>query len=49
MDSRVGAAVLAAGGGSRFAPGSDAAHKLLVEWRGRPLVWTAAANAVESV
>jgi molybdenum cofactor cytidylyltransferase len=44
----VGAAVLAAGGGSRFATGADAAHKLLVEWRGRPLVWTAAANAVQS-
>ena len=40
------AAVLAAGGGSRFAAGPDAAHKLLAPWRGRPLVWAAAANAV---
>jgi CTP:molybdopterin cytidylyltransferase MocA len=37
--------VLAAGGGTRFAAGVDAAHKLLVPWRGRPLVWAAAANA----
>jgi molybdenum cofactor cytidylyltransferase len=44
----VGAAVLAAGSGSRFAAGADAAHKLLVEWRGRPLVWPAAAHAVQS-
>jgi molybdenum cofactor cytidylyltransferase len=44
----IGAAVLAAGSGSRFEAGSDAAHKLLVGWRGRPLVWTAAANALES-
>jgi CTP:molybdopterin cytidylyltransferase MocA len=37
---------LAAGGGSRFAAGPDADHKLLAAWRGRPLVWTAAANAL---
>jgi CTP:molybdopterin cytidylyltransferase MocA len=43
--TRVGAAVLAAGGGTRFAPGSDADHKLLAPWRGHPLVWSAAANA----
>jgi CTP:molybdopterin cytidylyltransferase MocA len=44
----VGAAVLAAGGGSRFAVGPEAAHKLLADWRGRPLVWWAAAHAVAS-
>jgi molybdenum cofactor cytidylyltransferase len=44
----VGAAILAAGGGSRFSSGPDAAHKLLAPWRGRPLVWAAAANAVAS-
>ena len=40
--------MLAAGGGSRFATGPDAAHKLLAPWRGRSLVWTAAINAVDS-
>jgi CTP:molybdopterin cytidylyltransferase MocA len=40
--------VLAAGGGSRFAAGSGAAHKLLADWRGRPLVWSAVSHAVES-
>ena len=48
LSRRVGAAVLAAGGGSRFSTGPDAAHKLLAPWRGRPLVWAAAANAVAS-
>jgi CTP:molybdopterin cytidylyltransferase MocA len=37
--------VLAAGGGTRFVTGPDAVHKLLAPWRGRPLVWSAAANA----
>jgi CTP:molybdopterin cytidylyltransferase MocA len=37
--------VLAAGGGTRFAAGPDAGHKLLAPWRGHPLVWSAAANA----
>ncbi len=45
---RVGAAILAAGGGSRFAPGPDATHKLLAPWRGRPLVWSAVAHALAS-
>jgi CTP:molybdopterin cytidylyltransferase MocA len=40
--------VLAAGGGSRFAAGPDAAHKLLAAWRGRPLVWSAVSQAVAS-
>jgi molybdenum cofactor cytidylyltransferase len=44
----VGAAVLAAGGGSRFATEPDAVHKLLAGWRGRPLVWSAVAHAVAS-
>jgi len=30
--------LLAAGEGSRFSAGDDAAHKLLVPWRGQPLV-----------
>ncbi len=46
LSRRVGAAILAAGGGSRFSAGPDAAHKLLAPWRGRPLVWAATANAV---
>jgi len=32
--------------GSRFATGPDAPHKLLAEWRGRPLVWAAVTNAL---
>jgi molybdenum cofactor cytidylyltransferase len=48
MSRLVGAAVLAAGGGSRFATGPDAAHKLLAEWRHRPLVWWSAAHALAS-
>jgi CTP:molybdopterin cytidylyltransferase MocA len=40
--------VLAAGSGSRFSAGPDVAHKLLVTWRGHPLVWWAAAAAVQS-
>lgn len=37
--------VLAAGAGTRFASGADAAHKLLAPWRGHPLVWAAAHHA----
>jgi CTP:molybdopterin cytidylyltransferase MocA len=40
--------VLAAGGGTRFAPGPDAAHKLLVPWQGRPLVWWAVSHAQDA-
>ena len=40
--------MLAAGGGSRFAAGPGAAHKLLADWRGRPLVTWAVSHAVES-
>jgi CTP:molybdopterin cytidylyltransferase MocA len=40
--------VLAAGGGTRFAGGPGAAHKLLADWRGRPLVTWAVTHAVES-
>ena len=45
---RVGAAVLAAGAGSRFAPGPDAGHKLLAPYRGRTVVWWAAENAARA-
>jgi molybdenum cofactor cytidylyltransferase len=40
--------VLAAGGGSRFAAGPDASHKLLAPWRGHALVWAAAAHALDA-
>jgi molybdenum cofactor cytidylyltransferase len=48
VSGSVGAVVLAAGGGSRFASRPDAIHKLVAPWRGRPLVWSAAANARDS-
>ncbi len=38
--------VLAAGAGSRFAAGPDAAHKLLAVWRGHPVVWWSVTNAL---
>ncbi len=37
--------VLAAGAGSRFESGPDAAHKLLAPFRGHPVVWWAVTNA----
>lgn len=40
----VGAAVLAAGGGSRFEGGP----KLLADFRGHPVVWWAASNALDA-
>jgi len=40
--------VLAAGGGSRFAAGGPGLHKLMTEWRGRPLVSWAIEAAVSS-
>jgi molybdenum cofactor cytidylyltransferase len=42
------AVILAAGGGSRFAAGPDAAHKLLAPWRGRPLVTWSLGSALEA-
>jgi molybdenum cofactor cytidylyltransferase len=44
--TQVGAVILAAGGGSRFEAGADASHKLLAPWRGHPLIWVAAKNAL---
>jgi molybdenum cofactor cytidylyltransferase len=38
--------VLAAGGGTRFRAGPDAAHKLLASWRGHPLAWWAVSSAL---
>ncbi|MGH9115939.1 MAG: NTP transferase domain-containing protein, partial [Acidimicrobiales bacterium] len=45
---RTGAALLAAGAGTRFGPGAGAAHKLLAPWRGRPLVWWAARSVLDA-
>ena len=45
LSRSVGAVILAAGGGSRFAARPGAVHKLLAPWRGRPLVWSGGANA----
>lgn len=38
--------MLAAGGGTRFQAGPDAAHKLLAERDGRPVVWWSVSNAL---
>lgn len=43
--SGAAAVILAAGAGSRFRSGPDAAHKLLAPFRGHPVVWWAATNA----
>ena len=40
--------MLAAGGGSRFSTGEDAAHKLLAPWRGHPLAWWAVRAALDA-
>ena len=40
--------LLAAGGGSRFETGPDAAHKLLAPFQGRSVVWWAARHALDA-
>jgi molybdenum cofactor cytidylyltransferase len=46
-DRRTAAVLLAAGAGTRFAA-ADGTHKLLADWRGRPLVWWALQSAVDA-